>query len=113
MNFRDAIALLSLEGWAEANNINVIAVSQDKGWKDYTDGYSERITLVSSLSEALETFQPHNKVASIIAHIREDSLLDEDNHVLEEIEQAIANSIDGWDITVKASSHMHFEWDET
>lgn len=111
--FPDAIALLCLEGWADANNINVIAVSQDKGWKDYTDGYSERITLVSSLSEALETFQPHNKVASIIAHIREDSLLDEDNHVLEEIEQAIANSIDGCDITVEASSYMHFEWDET
>jgi len=111
--FPDAIALLCLEGWADANNINVIAVSQDKGWKDYTDSYSERITLVSSLSEALETFQPHNKVASIIAHIREDSLLDEDNHVLEEIEQAIANSIDGCDITVEASSYMHFEWDET
>ena len=111
--FPDAIALLSLEGWADANNINVIAVSQDKGWKDYTDGYSERITLVSSLSEALETFQPHNKVVSIISHIREDSLLDEDNHVLEEIEQAIANSIDGWDITVEASSYMHFECDET
>ena len=111
--FPDAIALLSLEGWADANNINVIAVSQDKGWKDYTDGYSERITLVSSLSEALETFQPHNKVVSIISHIREDSLLDEDNHVLEEIEQAIANSIDGSDIAVEASSYMHFEWDET
>lgn len=111
--FPDAIALLSLEGWARDNDVNVIAVSQDKGWKDYTDDHSERITLVSSLAEALETFQPHNKVASIIAHIREDSLLDEDNHVLEEIEQAIENSIDGYDIDVEASSYMHFEWDDT
>jgi hypothetical protein len=111
--FPDAIALLSLEGWARANDVNVIAVSQDKGWKDYTDNYSERITLVSSLAEALETFQPHNKVASIIAHIREDSLLDEGNHVLEKIEQAIENSIDGYDIDVEASSHMYFEFYDT
>jgi len=110
--FPDAIALLSLEGWAEKNNIRVIAVSQDKGWKNYADD-SEYITLVSSLAEALETFQPHNKIASIITHIRKDSLLDEDNHVLEEIEQAITNSIDGYDITVEASSYMHFEWEDT
>lgn len=110
--FPDAIALLSLESWAEENGVNVIAVSQDKGWKNYSE-CSTHITLVSSLAEALEKFQPHNKVASIISHIREDSLLDEDNHVLEEIEQAIANSIDGYDILIEASSYMHFEWDDT
>lgn len=111
--FPDAIALLSLEGWAKKNKANVIAVSQDKGWKNYTDGFSEHITLVSSLAEALERFQPHNKVASIIEHIREDSLLDENNHVLEEIENAIANSIEGYDIDIEASSFMHFEWEDT
>jgi hypothetical protein len=110
--FPDAIALLALEGWAEENDVNIIAVSQDKGWKNYAEE-SARITLVSSLAEALEKFQPHNKVASIIAHIREDSLLDEDNHVLDEIEQAIINSIDGYDVWVEASSYMHFEWEDT
>lgn len=109
--FPDAIALLALEGWAEENEINIIAVSQDKGWKSYSEG-SERITLVSSLAEALEKFQPHNKVVSIISHIREDSLLDGENHVLEEIEQAIINSVDGCDIWVEASSFMHFEWED-
>lgn len=110
--FPDAIALLALDGWAEENDVNIIAVSQDKGWKNYAEE-SARITLVSSLAEALEKFQPHNKVASIIAHIREDSLLDEDNHVLDEIEQAIINSIDGYDVWVEASSYMHFEWEDT
>lgn len=110
--FPDAIALLALEGWAEENNVNIVAVSQDKGWKDYSEN-SCRITLVSSLAEALAKFQPHNKVASIISHIREDSLLDSNNHVLEEIKQAIVNSIDGYDIYIEASSYMHFEWDDT
>ena len=93
------------------NEINIIAVSQDKGWKNFSEG-SDRITLVSSLAEALEKFQPHNKVVSIISHIREDSLLDGENHVLEEIEQAIINSVDGCDIWVEASSYMHFEWED-
>lgn len=109
--FPDAIALLALEGWAEENEINIIAVSQDKGWKNFSEG-SDRISLVSSLAEALEKFQPHNKVVSIISHIREDSLLDGENHVLEEIEQAIINSVDGCDIWVEASSYMHFEWED-
>ncbi|MFQ2603574.1 PIN domain-containing protein [Aeromonas caviae] len=109
--FPDAIALLALDGWAEKNEINIIAVSQDKGWKNYSET-SDRITLVSSLAEALEKFQPHNKVVSIISHIREDSLLDGENHVLEELEQAIINSIDGCDIWVEASSYMHFEWED-
>jgi hypothetical protein len=109
--FPDAIALLALEGWAEANSVNVIAVSQDKGWKNYSEN-SERITLVSSLAEALEKFQPHNKVANIIANIREGSLLDGSNHVVEEIEQAIVDSIDGYDIKIEASSYLYFEWED-
>ncbi|MFN3882372.1 MAG: PIN domain-containing protein [Nitrincola lacisaponensis] len=109
--FPDAIALLALEGWAEENDINIVAVSQDKGWKEYSEN-SDRITLVSSLAEALEKFQPHNKVESIINHIRVDSLFEEDNHVLREIEQAIINSIDGIYIWIEASSYMHFEWDD-
>lgn len=110
--FPDAIALLALEGFADENDVDIIAVSQDKGWKNYAES-SGRITLVSSLAEALEKFQPHNKVASIIAHIREDDLLDDDNHVLVEIEQAIVTSIDGYDIWIEASSYMHFEWEDT
>lgn len=110
--FPDAIALLALEGWAERNDINIIAVSEDNGWKNYSED-SNRITLVSSLDEALEKFQPHNKVASIIKNIRKDSLLDNNNHVLQKIEQAIIDSIDGYDIWIEASSYLSFEWEET
>lgn len=110
--FPDAIALLALEGWAERNDINIIAVSEDNGWKNYSED-SNRITLVSSLDEALEKFQPHNKVASIIKNIRKDSLLDNNNYVLQKIEQAIIDSIDGYDIWIEASSYLSFEWEDT
>lgn len=111
--FPDAIALLSLEGWAEAHDINVIAVSQDKGWKNFVEDSSSRITLVSSLAEAMEKFQPHNKIATIIGHLREDALLDAPNHILDEVANEIENSVDGYDISVEASSFMSFEWSDT
>lgn len=109
--FPDAIALLSIEGWAEENDLNVIAVSQDKGWANYSKN-SDRVTVVSSLSAALEKFQPHNKVANIIASIREDSLLDEPNHILEQITASISDSLDGVDIDVEASSSFYYEYDD-
>lgn len=109
--FPDAIALSALEGWAEQNEVNIIAVSQDKGWKNYADG-SSSITIVSSLAEALEKFQPHNKVASIIDRIRQDSLLDSPNYILGEIETAIDSSVDASDIWVEADSYLHYEWDD-
>jgi len=109
--FPDAIALLSVEGWAEENNLNVIAVSQDKGWITYSEN-SKRITVIPSLSVALEKFQPHNEVASIIASIREDSLLDEPNHILEQITSAISASLEVADINVEASSSFYFDYDD-
>lgn len=109
--FPDAIALLSIEGWADKNDLNIIAVSEDKGWIAFAE-HSERITLVSSLSEALEKFQPHNKVSDIIYHIREASLLDESNSILEKIQSAIIEQLDGADIDVEADSAMFFEWED-
>lgn len=109
--FPDAIALLSIEGWAEDNDLNVIAVSQDKGWANYAQN-SNRITVLSSLSAALERFQPHNEVANIIASIREDSLLDGHNHILEKITDAISDSLDSVDIFIEASSSFYYEYDD-
>jgi len=108
--FPDAIALLSIEGWAKKNNINVIAVSEDNGWKRYAEN-SKRITLVSSISEALEKFQPHNKVTAVIEKLREDSLLDKGNHVLDDIKQAIKVSVLRSDFWVKAISDLRFTFD--
>jgi hypothetical protein len=109
--FPDAIALLTIEGWAEKNDLNVIAVSQDRGWANYSKN-SHRITVIPSLSEALEKFQPHNKVANIIASIRAASLLDEPNQILEEITAAISDSLDGIDISIEASSPFYYELED-
>lgn len=90
--FPDALALLSLEAWANENDTNVLVVSHDKGWSKYAST-SPRITVVDKLGEALERFQPHTKVQEIIAKIKEDELLDHDNHVVDSIRDEIASQI--------------------
>jgi len=109
--FPDAIALISLERWAEEQGINIIAVSNDEGWNKFSEN-SAAIKVVQSLAEAIALFQPHNKVNEIVARIREDALLDEENHVLEVIEREIANSLDGIVIDIEACSNFQYEEDE-
>ncbi|MBF0659229.1 DUF4935 domain-containing protein [Psychrobacter sp. NG25] len=109
--FPDAIALLTLENWAEENDINIIAVSQDKGWSNYAKS-SNRITIINSLAQAFEKFQPHNKVSVIIKKIREDALLQSNNHVLDSIQDSICNSLYDEMIDVEANSAFHYDWDD-
>jgi hypothetical protein len=106
--FPDAIALISLENWAEENGLNLIAVSADKGWKAFSDN-STRIKVIDNLPAAMAIFQPHNQVRSIIEHIRVDALLDGENHVLEQIEEAIIDSLGADNIHIVASSDRDFQ----
>ena len=63
--FPDAIALLSLEKWAEKNDKQILAVSGDKDWAAYA-AQSERIDVVSDLSSALEALQKDVESDTII-----------------------------------------------
>lgn len=109
--FPDAIALISLEAWAENEGIKIIAVSNDEGWNKFSES-STAIKVVKSLADAIALFQPHNKVNEIVARIREDALLDEKNHVLDVIEREIANSLDGASVYIEACSNFQYEEDE-
>ena len=106
--FPDAIALISLERWAEVNDINLIAVSLDKGWKTFAEK-SNRITVIGNLAEAIAKFQPHNKVNSIIETIRENALFDDENYLLTEIEKAIIGTLGEVDIDIEATSSFSYE----
>jgi intracellular sulfur oxidation DsrE/DsrF family protein len=63
--FPDAIALMSLEAWAMANDKNILAVSGDKDWMAYAEK-SERIEVVPHLSDALAMLQEHAEEAEAI-----------------------------------------------
>lgn len=58
--FPDAIAMLSLDGWAEKNATSVIFVTKDKGCKRYC-AESKFIYSLDSLSDALSLIQERDK----------------------------------------------------
>lgn len=106
--FPDAIALSGLERWAEHNDANIVVVTEDSGWQKYIEN-SRRMMLISDLSEALEFFQPHKMVSKIISWIRGNSLLGENEPVIDEICTAISDSVNGAFFHAEGSSHMQYE----
>lgn len=103
--FPDAVALLSLENWAEENGLNVLAVSNDKGWMNYCKT-SKRIRAVSNLSAALEMLQPKDKVIEIVNYVRAK------DDVFASIGQRIADSLDGANIDIEFIPSIYCEYDD-
>lgn len=54
--FPDAVALSTLEGWAEERNTRILAVAHDKDWQRY-GAQSKRLVVVDDLADALATIQ--------------------------------------------------------
>lgn len=54
--FPDAVALSTLEGWAEDRNTRILAVALDKDWQRY-GAKSQRVIVVDDLADALSTIQ--------------------------------------------------------
>jgi hypothetical protein len=54
--FPDAIALMSLETWADKNQTKIIVVTSDNDWKNFCEA-SERLFSTCDLAEALSLFQ--------------------------------------------------------
>ncbi|AMP39254.1 PIN domain-containing protein [Ralstonia solanacearum] len=54
--FPDAVALSTLEGWAEDRDTRILAVAHDKDWQRY-GAQSKRLVVVDDLADALATIQ--------------------------------------------------------
>ena len=54
--FPDAVALATLEGWAENRNTQILVVAHDKDWHRY-GAQSKRLVVVDDLADALSTIQ--------------------------------------------------------
>lgn len=54
--FPDAVALSTLEGWAEERDTRILAVAHDKDWQRY-GAQSKRLVVVDDLADALSTIQ--------------------------------------------------------
>ncbi|MRH98860.1 PIN domain-containing protein [Agrobacterium tumefaciens] len=106
--FPDAIALLTLEKWAEANDTLVLAVCRDGDWEAFAAD-SDRLIHIDDLSAALGLF---NDQDSVIAARIVNSIKTGDANSLESfIQTKLEYYIDGYDIDVEAASSLPYDYD--
>lgn len=108
--FPDSFALLSIEQWAKESSIKVIAVSEDKGWLDFSKS-SSWITVVQELPDALSKFQNHtnlNAISKIMSTEFDDQV---PSDFLNRIEQEFHSGLESSICSIDADSYLSFTYD--
>lgn len=110
--FPDAIALLCLDSWASEKGFKVVAVSNDKGWKLFSEGVAN-VEVVDDLQSALAIFQPHQRAMEIIESLLGNDFLDDGKRLFSDIKVRVADYVsDANDLTLDASSSYMFDYDD-
>lgn len=107
--FPDAIALVTLEKWAEANRTGVVVVSRDGDWEAFCEK-SERLHIVKSLADALSIFQPPAEIVEsmslrLAAHLRNSQ-----SFITSLVEESIEEH--DWSDNIIAIAHSSYEFDQ-
>ncbi|MCW0236295.1 MAG: PIN domain-containing protein [Ferrovibrio sp.] len=104
--FPDAMALLSLEAYAEKNDTQILCVTTDGGWFAYAEN-SKAIYCIKDLGTALSLFPQNGEwLAGEFAKRLEENELPE---LAEEIESQARSYFEGAEIDVSASSSYMYE----
>lgn len=109
--FPDAMALLSLEGWAKKNGTMILAVTLDKGWIAFCNE-SEHLVAVEDLGDALASFHRHDPghfLPNIARAIAEGG---DDFGIRKAIIDAVSEAADVITFELEADSGLGFEEDE-
>ena len=109
--FPDAIALISLEKWANEEQTKIIVVTADNDWKSFCKG-SENLIVVDDFAGALELFQPQN-ADDICRYLSEKYEKDELENVKEAISDALEYQMSYLEIYPQAASSYRYEYDST
>lgn len=110
--FPDAIALLSLEKWATASGVRLLAVSGDKGWADFAAD-SDSVDAVQDLAIALSQFQPHHEARKIAEALKQLVEQNYQSDILDEMTSMIIETTNDADADVAFHSSVHAEPDIT
>ena len=107
--FPDAIALISLETWANKNKTKIIVVTSDNDWKNFCKG-SERLYSSDDFAGVLGLFQNADYLCRYLSQQYE-------NGILEDVKQAVFNALDykicEIDIYPEANSSFNYEQEVT
>lgn len=106
--FPDAIALLSLEKWARANDTLVLAVCRDGDWESFAADSAELIH-IDDLSVALGLFNDQESViaARVVTSIRSGSAASLESA----IEARLEYYINGYDFDIDASAALYYDYE--
>lgn len=105
--FPDALALLSLQGYAAREGWNMLVVSGDGGWKEFAD-QSRRLVCVSDLADALSYFQTFPLAAC--ARLAQRLHAGELQELTDEVQSAVAGVADGMDLHIEADSAYYYDY---
>lgn len=112
MEFPDAIALTSLEKWAESKNYQVLVVSRDNGWKEFCK-ISKRLLHQEDLAAALNLLQPHSHASRVLEELNDAIQFDiGTNEILKLIDSSIIDYVNNAEVNVEADSAYYFEPDD-
>lgn len=107
--FPDALALMSLDRWAEDNGQKILVVTNDGDWEAYCE-FSEWLIAINDLQGALTLFQSQSAeyvCQQLVEQIRGGDPL----AFVDAIERAIYDDLDSqFDFEPSADSHMGVEW---
>jgi hypothetical protein len=109
--FPDAVALLSLETWAAANNKRILAATDDADWAAFAKT-SSYIDVVSNLGDALAQLQQDTERARQIVSELLALIEAPDGALREEFEQALKIATPGYVPYGEAESYYHVDVDQ-
>ncbi len=109
--FPDAIALMSLETWANKNQTHIIVVTLDNDWKSFCKS-SERLIAIDDFAGVLGLFQRQN-ADDICKHLSEKYEKGELENVKEAISSALEYQMSNIEIYPEAASSYQYEYDST
>ena len=109
--FPDAIALLSLEKFAESEQKKILAISKDTGWVDFAKS-SKWIDIEEDIATALQILQQHTEEAmTIVALLLSEMSKGNQPDLFKEVSDAMTVAVNDMTVYPEASSPFHIQPD--
>ncbi|CAG9235758.1 PIN_12 domain-containing protein [Paraburkholderia tropica] len=106
--FPDAVALSTLEGWAEENDTRILAVAQDNDWKRY-GAQSKRLVVVDDLADALSTIQGLGEARVPAVRLAKQFVAGDELGLQAAVLDAVRRQVDKFEFSVEADSQFAVE----
>lgn len=106
--FPDAIALMSIEAWANQNQTKVIAVTSDNDWKNFCKD-SDQLYYTDDIAGALGLFQLQD-ADDICKYLSEKY----QNGTLKNVKEAVSDALESkiYDMDISLEAHSSFDYEQ-